>query len=1563
MTASRLRRKLDGNKPIRRIHVRCEMHPTFRFRLIAWYSIAFTQFLAERGRLKGSLHVMELLTACLKSRDDCGDDSGGVRPSSGAAILKTRRVSNFPTSQTCSRCCARGRAHSGISPFTQALSSRTDRSAFALLLAFFVGILPFAADAAEKAEGIQPKEATQQPPAIESGNLMLASAEGVSVFTRDGAMPFGHFVTTLKDGKPGPVEWDDMVYDGWRLDSGNYLCSSHRYVRELSPDGKLVWEFRLSAPNELKTCVPLPNGDVMTVDAERMELVQVTDQGRREVKRIPVPTRKEAPIHTRYNLLRRTPAGTFLLALRHEKAFIEVDESGAELWRHSVPDLPVVAERLANGNTLMSWSGGVIEAAPDHHVVWELKSSDIADFPVIIFGGFHRFANGNTLAANSDWHYKKPGQNSVQVFEVTPDKRVVWKLTTDSFANRKPGSLEPSTGLVEHRIIGLQWLGAEPHSAQTQSASEDDKHFFETKVQPVLVERCYECHSHAKKIKSGLALDSRSGWEKGGEGGPAVVPGAPEKSRLITAVEYGDKDLQMPPKKKLSDTEIAVLVEWVKRGAFDPRTLTTGSASKAVAANKDWESVYQDRLGWWSLQPVSKPRPPEVKNKSWPRNKIDNFILAGLEAKGLKPAVEAERRTIARRLSFALTGLPLAAEDAERFVASKSPRAYDDLVQSLLNSPHFGERWARHWMDVVHYSDTHGYEWDTPAKNAWMYRDYLVRAFNADVPFRQLVLEQIAGDLIRPRVDPRTGLNESILGPMAMRLGERRHGDNADAEGVTQEATGNIIDTVSKGFLATTVACAQCHDHKLDAVAQRDYYGLAGILMSTRWGVRVADTRDPNVAVIKELKAIKREIRRELTKQWRETQISMAAKISAMTADDAAKSSDSKAANKTKSSSKSGFPDTILALWRHLDEAATNNASREAAWNTLAGEFRQQRAVRIAANRTNLHLLADFTRKELPADWQIDGFGMKHGLVSDGEIVIAGEGDAAITQLLPEGRWSHVWSQRLAGAMRSRQFDPEPPVTFSVGYEGGQQSAQSVIVDNCFHSERMKFLDQRTPGWLTLTAGNFPALAGGVDHSPRRVYLELVTKSLNNYFPPRTAYGGVKESDLVDERSWFGVTKIYQHAEGKSPADELTRFVPLFANRSAPRTKDELATRLTELVRAAVERWSHGTCDSEDVRLINEALTAKWLPNESKATPTIAKLVASYRDTEKRLQPDLVIGSVADWNEGRDERIGVRGSYTDLGETVPRGNIRFLGGAATRAMPQSSGRLEFARNIASDKNPLTARVFVNRVWHHLYGAGLVRTVDDFGHLGEKPSNPELLDWLTHRFIEDGWSVKKLVTLMVTSASWRQSSIAGEASLTADPENRLFHHLPMRRLEAEEIRDSMLFVSRRLDASMFGPPIDPNRTAEDAAKRLVSGPIDGNGRRSIYLKMTLMEPPKFLALFNQPIPKLTVGRRDATNVPDQALALLNDPFVVAMAKHWSGIVLKDDARSAEQRIRHMFAAAFARPPKPDETERFVKLVQRSAELRGVGTGTLLSCQPVWQDVAHAIFNLKEFIYVQ
>ena len=1078
--------------------------------------------------------------------------------------------------------------------------------------------------------------------------------------------------------------------------------------------------------------------------------------------------------------------------------------------------------------------------------------------------------------------------------------------------------------------VALAWPGLAMPAARAAEAAIPvaDAAFFNDQVLPILRSRCFECHSHDHEINGGLALDVKSGWQQGGQSGAAVIPGKPEESLLIAAVRRTKADYEMPPDEPLPDEEVATLVEWVARGAPDPRRATAADA---------WEKVYAERLTWWSLQPVAQTAPPPVKNSAWARTAIDRFILAKLEAEGLQPSAEADPHTLARRLALVLTGLPPDPKLVAAYAADPSPSAYERLVEALLASPHYGEHQARHWMDVVHYSDTHGYEWDVPAKNAWMYRDYLVRAFNADLPFDRLVMEQIAGDLIEPRVNAESGINEAIIGPMALRMGERRHGDSAAVDNVVEENVADMIDTTGKAFLATTVGCARCHDHKLDAVAQADYYALAGVFLSSRWSVRCVDATDPNVAVIDDLRAIKRSLKDALVARWRGSRPLLVERLRGVAIDEKA----------------TAFPESLAAVLRRPGSAPLS-----------AVEFAAERDRRIAHNREHLRLIADFTVADPTAagGWQWEGFGMQHGLVADGELVVPDEGDAAVLHLLPAGRWSHVWSMRLAGAIRSPELFAKPPRTLSVGYGGGRKASNTLLIDRAFHSERGDNVGRAPGSVLTFTAGNFERLVGPPDTADRRVSLEIVTKALDNNFPPRVGLGGVTAADIQDPRSFFGVTRVYEHPAGKPPLDALGRLEPLFVAAAAA-DRDRLIDRVASRILAAVDRWAAGSADAEDVLVVNEALKEKWLDATALDDPAIASLVARYRETEKRLQPDRTIGSMADWFEGRDARLAIRGSATDLGAEVPRGTVRFLRDAAATPPSAASGRQELAQGIASPRNPLTARVYVNRVWLHCFGEGLVRTPDDFGHLGEPPVHGALLDHLAGRFIEEGWSTKKLIREIVSSDAWRMASDARPENVAADPENRLWHHHPRRRLEAEPLRDSMLAVAGRLDRSLGGPPIDPHRTREDAEKRLVSGPVDGRGRRSLYIKMTLMDPPRFLALFNQPMPKVTVGKRDRTTVPDQALALLNDPVVTAMAKAWAERVVSGESTSESGRIRTMLEEALGRPARPEEVTRLAAVAAASAEARGVEASARLASVPLWQDLAHAIFLTQEFSHVE
>lgn len=1067
------------------------------------------------------------------------------------------------------------------------------------------------------------------------------------------------------------------------------------------------------------------------------------------------------------------------------------------------------------------------------------------------------------------------------------------------------------------------------------AAASDDASFFSDRVLPILRERCFECHSHDGDLSGDLALDVRSGWQQGGASGPAVVPGKPDESLLVRAVRRVNPDVAMPPDGAIPDAEIATLVEWVRRGAPDPRTTTAVDA---------WERLYAERLQWWSLRSVERPPVPAVKDSAWPKTDIDRFVLAALEAQGLRPVDEATPATLARRLALVLTGLPPDPKLAAAFVADPSPAGYDRLVDALLASPHYGEHQARHWMDVVHYSDTHGYEWDTPAKNAWMYRDYLVRAFNADVPFDRLVREQIAGDLLDPRVDPASGLNESVIGPMALRMGERRHNDSALVDNVTEDHVFDMIDTTTKAFLAATVGCARCHDHKLDAIAQADYYRLVGIFTSSRWSPRCVDASDPNLATVGELRAIKPRLVQGLAARWRADRAGLVARVGDVAVDPRA----------------TAFPETLGSLVRLPADAVPT-----------PGAFAAERDRRLAHNREHLTVVADFTTADPAAlgGWRWEGSGMRHGLVSHGEIVVPTEGDEAMLHLLPAGRWSHVLSMRLAGAVRSPELFARPPRHFAVGYGGGMKASHALLVDLAFHSERLAYAKHEPGSWLAVKAGDFFSLAGPPDTRPRRVSLELVTKALDNYFPPRATLKGFVAADETDPRSWFGVTRVVEHPPGKGPRPELGGLAPVFAAGSLPAGEDgrtALVGRVAERVLAAVERWADGRADADDVGVINEAVREKWLVTRAVDDPVVAEAVADYRAAEKRLVPDRTIGSMEDWPEAEDAKIAIRGDSNRLGDPVPRGTIRFLADTlpdAPRPAPTASGRLELAQSIADPRNPLTARVYVNRVWLHLCGEGLVRTPDDFGHLGERPFHGPLLDHLASRFVEGGWSTKRLIREIVRSAVWRQASRAHPDNVAVDPENLLWHHHPRRRLEAESLRDTMLFVSGRLDRTFGGPPIDPHRAHEDPTKRLMSGPVDGRGRRSIYIKMTLMEPPRFLAIFNQPIPRVTVGKRDRTTVPDQSLAMLNDPFVIAMAEQWAGRVVTAPPRSMAAGATAMLASALSREPGTAEVERLVAVAERCATARGVDDEHRAGSTAVWRDVAHAIFLMQEFSHVE
>ena len=1109
-----------------------------------------------------------------------------------------------------------------------------------------------------------------------------------------------------------------------------------------------------------------------------------------------------------------------------------------------------------------------------------------------------------------------------------------------------------------------------------QAADKRGHEFFERRIRPVLIKECYSCHSAAAaKIKGGLRVDSRAAIRAGGDTDPAVVPGNVDKSLLIEALRHGS--LKMPPEKKLPDRIVADFVKWIAMGAPDPRDQPP---STAEAAEQSWDQVLQQRSGWWSLQPATKVVPPELQQNDWSQKPIDRFLLARLRKHGLTPAADATAVTMLRRLSFVLTGLPPRSQLVDSFprrYADNPEQALTHLVEELLDSPHFGERMARHWMDVVRYTDTYGYEWDNPARGSWEYRDYLIRAFNWDVGFDQLIREQVAGDLLaQPRIDPRSGLNESLIGPMFFHMGEHRHGDNVRINGVREEMIDNKIDAFSKAFLSMTIACARCHNHKLDAVSQRDYYALAGVFMTPRWTARSVEAPGRHQATIQELQALRSRIRQQLQTSWMHQAASFGQEITlALLETDSKKDqpgsrhalwqsalglsqggAKQKPAPPLKNFVSAQKLDGLKVLAARL-AAADSDATAVAAWKQAAGHWKTASSQRRTSNAKQFQELSHFDRPGLPAGWIIDGDGMRFGHVMAGTPLIALDGKTTVQELLPSGYHTHNLSSKLPGALRMPRQGDVPGKFVSIKLAGGEWSGSIRMADNAFQTESVTFFDRRERRWESFADLK---LTNGI----QRVSFDLATSDLNPNFPPRTgvAKAGSRklpDSDTgFDKRSWFSVTKIVTHDQAGQPADELSRFTRLLGGE-APATTREAAQQIGKWLARAVSNWASGKADNDDVTVLNWLLKQGLLDNTAAPDSSLAELVDRYREVEKSLPFPRTVNSMDERaRRPLDYPLNIRGSIHDRGRPVPRGLLQVFARHDRIRNGKNSGRRELAEFLVDEQHAFAARVHVNRLWQWVFGTGLVRTSNDFGRLGSQPSHPQLLDYLAREFIAGGWSSKRMIRRLVLCRSFRQSGHRSERAVTIDPSNRWLHHMPTRRLEAEAIRDSLLAVSGRLDDRLYGRPINPHRHAQDSAKRLFSGPIDGDGRRSIYLKVSIMAPSRFLLSFNFPDPKLPTGHRDVTNVPAQALVLLNDPFVLSLAEQWAQRLVQQSHRTPAARLREMFVEALGRSPQEDELVRWSKLANSASTETG---DLLMKDQMAWKHVAHTLFNTKEFIH--
>lgn len=1040
------------------------------------------------------------------------------------------------------------------------------------------------------------------------------------------------------------------------------------------------------------------------------------------------------------------------------------------------------------------------------------------------------------------------------------------------------------TAMAVASVIGLvAALRADP-------PVEQQREFFETRIRPVLVEHCYECHNSAKSAEGGLAVDHRAAFLKGGDSGAAIVPGQPDKSPLLAILRHEVDGLKMPKgQAKLSPRVIADFEKWIATGAFDPRDKPPSAAELAQATS--WETVLKKRKQWWSFQPITNPPLPNVRDANWSPHAIDRFVLAKLEDAKLKPAEVAEAQTLVRRLFFVLIGLPPTPDEARLWTGKlEQPGGFEELVDHLLGSPHFGERWARHWMDWLRYAESHGSEGDPAIDNIWQYRDYLIRALNADVPFDQLVREHIAGDLLQPpRVNTTLGLNESAIGAAHWRM--VFHGfAPTDALEEKVRFIDDQINVFSKAFLGLTISCARCHDHKFDAISQRDYYALFGILASCQPGRNAIDLPERLTDHRKELAALKPRIRSALAEHWLAAVPTLREHLLA---------SDGPW-------TKADKPGSLLHLIFQLRQDLANNMSFAQSWRRQVQSWNvsQPRDSEQDADLARWWL----ARREDVAHWSRHGIGLTEAPSAAGDFAVAADGETVVTGIYPAGIYSHLLTAKSPARLSSPEVPLPGDYALWLRIIGDGGATARFVVHDYPRNGTVYPVKTLTKSWewhhfdLTYWTGD-----------PIRI--ELAT--------------GPDAPLLVNNqpRSWFGIREARIVRKGAAaPAADREFLQPIFEAAAAapPNSMEELADRFVAATTAAIKSWQAGSLTDAQARLLDACATEGLLPNRLQELSAARPLVEEYRRWENGIVVPTRVPGLQE-SVGRDWPLFVRGNHKTPGDVVPR---RFL--EAIDAKPYdtpNSGREQLARDLLRDDNPLTRRVIVNRLWHHLFGRGIVATPDNLGRLGAEPTHPELLDHLATRLKENAWSLKSMIREIVTSKTWRLSSQPSPQAEQLDPDNRLLSHAHVRRLEAEAIRDSLLAASGQLNRDLFGPPVDGNST-----------------RRSVYVRVIRNSLDPFLRAFDFPEPFSTVGQRDVTNVPAQALTLMNDERVASLASSW-GTRVVGDARlpSEEQRIQQMFLTAFSRPAQPAELRQFAsylaetrhehqRLTKRAAELR-------------------------------
>ncbi len=1063
--------------------------------------------------------------------------------------------------------------------------------------------------------------------------------------------------------------------------------------------------------------------------------------------------------------------------------------------------------------------------------------------------------------------------------------------------------------------------------------SAEDLEFFEKQVRPLLVEKCLQCHD-AKQQKGGLRLDSRDAALKGGETGPSLKPGDADASLLIEAINYDPDGYQMPPTGKLAPEQIAVLTEWVRRKAPWPDT-----RNEAAATNSAFNLA--ERARHWSFQPIRSVTPPDVQRTAATDNPIDRFLVARLEAEQLVPAKLAEKSVQLRRLSFELIGLPPTIAELEEFQSDANPDAYERAVDRLLASPHYGERWARHWLDLVRYAETYGHEFDFEIRYPHVYRDYVIRALNADVPYDQFVKEHIAGDLLpEPRRELSAGTLESVIGTAFWWFGQGKHSP-VDIRAEECDTVDNQLDVFGKTFLGLTIACARCHDHKFDPITQKDYYALAGYLQSSRQAYAEITPPEPISNIVQKLTRQDEsfDLLSESLPRWH-------AALGQI---------------KERLLSNDNVTAETKAAWqqRVREEAQQSPRHPLSIWARWPNEAAQVAEFKAGLRRANASLP---TTQEtaikppvyplsLPEGWIYEGAAFHREPFTGLHILPGDEPQYLIRGAVSQSTWIHsgTVAPQLQGTLRSPTFTIDKPYLDVLALRrggapnplrGDYKSGQlHVIVDG--------FQIIRNPlyGHLSL-------------HIPHSETVRWYRIDLSRFLGQR-AYMEIEDAD--DGEIVIEQMQLHDQGVPPLPGNELLTDVLLDEN---VKTADDAASTSIQTISTLLDRLrqesQNGTLAFAEEQSAAAADIINWLTRETSLLDGLSEpspQAVAFAEQRRALLADLPrreFTLAMTQGTPENEFLLIRGNAKKPGDEVPRRFLEVFAGEHDA----DSTRLELAQRLTDGANPLVPRVIANRLWQHLFGRGLVPTPDDFGKMGQPPSHPELLDWLARELMRSEWSLKHLQRQMVTSQAFRRSSrAADEQAEQRDPQNLLLHRANLQRLEAEAIRDALLQISGRLNDRMSGPSVPTHLTEfmEGRGRPGASGPLDGEGRRSLYLGVRRnFLSPLFLA-FDFPTPFTSMGRRSTSNVPAQALTLMNNPLVAQQAELW---VQQTAGASPADRIRRLYLAAFGRSASFEEIQAAEEFL--AAQVAEYGSA---NDPRAWNDLAHVLLNVKEFVFVE